>query len=176
MKVSDHFKTVLHKHPGREQPTCHARDVVNRPDSYRLLSSRIFFTIFTSPFHFLFPPLYPTSSPSFSSPTLMTNDKTIKYDILVHCGLAIRGGLRNNSTGCYIVPRTFENRSPIVCFLDEIPHRIKQVTLRRSLPGSQCLFFPLELEVHLSQPPRTQRARLKDDVHATTTDMDGTTI
>ena len=96
--------------------------------------------------------------------------------ILVHCGLAIRGGLRNYSTGCYIVPRTFENRSPIVLSLDEIPHRIKQVTLWRGLPGSQCLLFPLELEVHPSQPPRTQRAWLKDNNHATTTNKDGTTI
>ena len=96
--------------------------------------------------------------------------------ILVHYGLAIRGGLRNYCAGCYLVPRTFEDRSPIVLSLDEIPHRIKQVTLRRSLPGSQCLLFPLELEAHLSQPPRTQRARLKDDVHATVTDKDGTTI
>ena len=96
--------------------------------------------------------------------------------ILVQCGLAIRGGLRNYSTGCYLVPRTFEDRSPIILFLEEIPHRIKQVTLRRSLPGSQCLLFLLELEVHPSQPPRTQRAWLKDDDNAVTTDRDDTTI
>ena len=96
--------------------------------------------------------------------------------VLVQCGLAIHGGLKNYSTGCYIVPGTFKDWSSIVLSLDEIPHRIKQVTLRRSLSGSQCLFFPLELKAHLSQPPRTQRARLKDDVHATMTDRDGTTI
>ena len=48
--------------------------------------------------------------------------------ILVQYGLAIRGGLRNYSTGCYLVPRTFEDRSPIVLSLEEIPHHIKQVT------------------------------------------------
>ena len=96
--------------------------------------------------------------------------------ILVHCGLAICGGLRNYSTRCYIVPRTFKDWSLIVLSFNEIPHCIKQVTLRRSLPGSQCLLFPLELEVHPSQPPRTQRAQLKDDVHATMTNRDDTTI
>ena len=63
---------------------------------------------------------------------------------------AIRGGLQSNSSQFYIVPGTFEDWSPIVLSLNEIPHRIKQVTLRRSLPGSQCLLFLLELEVHLS--------------------------
>ena len=91
-------------------------------------------------------------------------------------GLAIRGGLRNYSTRCYLVPRTFEDQSPIVLSLNKAPHCIKQVTLGRSLPRSQCLLFPLELEVHPSQPLWTQWARLKDDDHATTTDKDGITI
>ena len=140
------------------------------------VSSRILFTIFTFPFHFLFLlsiqlPHYPSHF-TRSRPTIRQSNTMI----LVCGGLAIRDGLRNYSTGCYIVPGTFEDRSPIVLFLNEIPRRIEQVTLRRSLPGSQYLLFPLELEVHPSQPPQTQRARLKDDVHATTTDRDGTTI
>ena len=69
--------------------------------------------------------------------------------ILVQYGLAIRGGLQGNLSRLYVVPRTVKDRSSIVLSLNEIPHRIKQVTLGRSLPGSQCL-FPLELEVHLS--------------------------
>ena len=136
----------------------------------------LFFTIFIFPFHFL-------SLPSTQLPHLLSHftrsratTRQLNTMILVQYGLAIRGGLRNYSTGCYIVPRTFKDRSPIVFSLDQIPHRIKQVTLRRSLPGSQCLLFPLELEVHPSQLPRTQRARLEDDVHATVTDRDGITI
>ena len=135
---------------------------------------------FSRSLHFLFTSFSTPSTQLPYLPSLPTHSRTTtrqdKTMILVQCGLAIRGGLRNYSTGCYIVPSTFEDRPPIVLSFDEIPHRIKQVTLRRSLPGSQCLLFPLELEVHLSQPPRTQRARLEDDDHATMTDKDGTTI
>ena len=88
----------------------------------------------------------------------------------------LQGGLRNNTSRCYLIPSTFKDWSPIILSLDEIPHRIKQVTLRRSLPGSQYLLFPLELKVHPSQLPRTQQARLKDDDHEAMTDRDGTEI
>ena len=44
------------------------------------LSSRIFFTILTFLFHFLFHPLYPTSLPSFPCHALTSNDKTIEHD------------------------------------------------------------------------------------------------
>ena len=44
------------------------------------VSSRIFSTILTFLFHFLFPPLYPTSLPSFPFHTLTSNDKTIEQD------------------------------------------------------------------------------------------------
>ena len=43
-----------------------------------LVSSRIFFTIFTFLFNFLSPPLYPTSSPSFPFHAFTSHDKTIK--------------------------------------------------------------------------------------------------
>ena len=52
--------------------------------------------------------------------------------ILVQYGLAICGGLQSNTSRFYVVPRTFKDRSPIVLSLNELPHRIKQVTLRRS--------------------------------------------
>ena len=142
----------------------------------RILSSRILFTIFIFLFHLF-------SLPSIQLPYLLScftrsrpTTRQSNMIILVHYGLAIRGGLRNYPAGCYIVPSTFKDQPPIILLLNEIPHRIKQVTLRGSLPGSQHLFFPLELEVHPCQPPRTQRARLEDDVHATTTDKDDTTI
>ena len=96
--------------------------------------------------------------------------------ILVQYGLAIHGRLRNNTSRCYLVPSTFEDRSPVILSLNQVPHHIKQVTLRRSLPGSQCLLFLLELKAHLSQPPQTQQARLKNDDHGSTTDRDDTTI
>ena len=124
---------------------------------------------------------FPSPLPNFLTfiPISHTHDQQQDNEntmILVQYGLAIRGGLQGYASRLDILPGTFEDQSPIVLSLDEIPHRIKQVTLGRSLPRSQCLLFPLELEVHPSQMPRTQRAQLKNDDHEATTDRDGTEI
>ena len=143
------------------------------PQSPCILSSCIFFTIFTLPLSN--PSIQLPHYPSYftCSRPMTRQSNTI---ILVQYGLAISGGLQSNTSRFYVVPSTFKDRPPIVLSLDEIPHRIKQVSLGRSLPRSQCLLFPLELEVHPSQPPRTQQAQLKDNNHAATTDRNDTMI
>ena len=64
----------------------------NVSNAFCILSSCIFFMIFTFLLHVLFPPLYPTSSPSFSFHTLTTTRQSNTM-VLVQYGLAIRGGL-----------------------------------------------------------------------------------
>ena len=140
------------------------------------MSSRIFFTILTLLFTSFFLPS--TQLPYLLSHFTHSQSTTRQRNmiILVQEWPAIHNGLQSKSSQFYIVPRTFEDWSPIILSVDEIPHHIKQVTLGRSLPGSQCLLFSLELEVHPSQPPRTQQAQLKDNDHVTRTDRDDTKI
>ena len=138
--------------------------------------AHLFHALYFSFFYFLFPPLYPTSSLSFPFHTLTTNDKTSKHDDIGTIWPSNTWWPKELLDPMLSRPKNIQRSAPHRPLLNEVPHRIQQVTLRRSLPGSQCLLFPLELEVHPSQPPQTQRARLKDDDHVATTNRDGITI
>ena len=70
-----HYQT-LHHHT--DTLSSLGRDFLSFPGLS--MSSRIFFTIFTFLFYFLFHPLYPTFSLSLSFHTLTSNDKTIEHD------------------------------------------------------------------------------------------------